>query len=105
MCPLHWWFGGYARPAGAWRKRPWLNGESTCLRSRGLQVRVLPGVLCPKQKRAMRRDVAPEKAGSSPAGHPTLCLLHPCGSDPTGRGIKIYGSGSDSLEPHRRTRL
>jgi hypothetical protein len=45
-------------------------GESTCLRSRRLQVQVLPGVLCPKQKRAMHRDVAPEKAGSSPAGHP-----------------------------------
>jgi len=27
-------------------------------------------VLCPKQKRAMHRDVAPEEAGSSPAGHP-----------------------------------
>jgi hypothetical protein len=45
------------------------TGESTCLRGRRLQVRVLPGVLCPKQKRAMRRDVAPEKQkvqGSSP---------------------------------------
>lgn len=47
------------------------TGEGTCLRSRRLQVRVLPGVLCPKQKRAMRRDVDPEKAGSSPAGHPS----------------------------------
>jgi hypothetical protein len=46
-------------------------GESTCLRSRRLQVQVLPGVLCPKQKWAMHRDVAPEKAGSSPAGHPS----------------------------------
>ena len=78
MCPLRWWFGGYARPAGAWRKRPWLNGESTCLRSRGLQVRVLPGVLCPKQKRPMRRDVAPEEAGSSPAGHPQYGVLTHC---------------------------
>jgi hypothetical protein len=69
-CPSRWWFGRFARTAGAKRKRPWLNGESTCLRSRGLQVRVLPGVLCPKQKRAMHRDVAPEEAGSSPAGHP-----------------------------------
>jgi hypothetical protein len=47
------------------------TGESTCLRRRGLQVRVLPGVLCPRQKRAMRRDVTPEEAGSSPAGHPS----------------------------------
>lgn len=46
------------------------TGESTGLRSRGVQVRVLPGVLCPRQKRAMRRDVDPEEAGSSPAGHP-----------------------------------
>ena len=47
------------------------TGESTCLRSRRLQVRVLPGVLCPKRKWAMRRDVDPEEAGSSPAGHPS----------------------------------
>ena len=46
------------------------TGEGTCLRSRRLQVQILPGVLCPKQKRAMRRDVDPEKAGSSPVGHP-----------------------------------
>jgi hypothetical protein len=46
------------------------TGESACLRSRRVQVRVLPGVLCPKRKWAMRRDVAPEEAGSSPAGHP-----------------------------------
>jgi hypothetical protein len=46
------------------------TGESTGLRSRGVQVRILPGVLCPKRKWAMRRDVTPEEAGSSPAGHP-----------------------------------
>ena len=37
-----------------------------------MQVQVLPGVLCPKHKRSMRRDVAPEEAGSSPAGHPSM---------------------------------
>lgn len=51
-------------------------GESTCLRSRRLQVRVLPGVLCPKRKWAMRRDVDPEEAGSSPAGHPAVQRAH-----------------------------
>lgn len=45
-------------------------GEGSCLRSSRLQVRVLPGVLCPRRKWAMRRDVTPEEAGSSPAGHP-----------------------------------
>jgi hypothetical protein len=48
------------------------TGESACLRSRRVQVQVLPGVLCPKRKWAMRRDVDPEEAGSSPAGHPQV---------------------------------
>ncbi len=46
------------------------TGQSACLRSRRVQVQVLPGVLCPRRKWAMRRDVTPEEAGSSPAGHP-----------------------------------
>ncbi|MEA2703976.1 MAG: hypothetical protein QOD63_1921 [Actinomycetota bacterium] len=45
----------------------------------------------PKWKRTTRRDVAPEKAGSSPAGHPTAGDLEisgvsyalPVGSIPT----------------------
>ena len=101
-------------------------GESACLRSRRVQVRVLPGVLCPKRKRAMRRDVDPEEAGSSPAGHPhhddpLSTTIAPYDGRPGGRrtsqnavpaalaqlgeapGLGPGGSGFESLGPHRLT--
>lgn len=76
-----------------------------------MQVRILPGVLCPKRKWAMRRDVTPEEAGSSPAGHPAVRRTHveygvhprlwpKLGEAP---GLGPGGSGFESLEPHERT--
>lgn len=85
------------------------TGESTCLRSRGLQVQVLPGVLCPKQKWAMHRDVAPAEAGSSPAGHPSTGGSGPIGRGSrfrTGRfGVRVPGAArtDSSNHAHRRT--
>jgi hypothetical protein len=101
------------------------TGQSACLRSRRVQVQVLPGVLCPKQKRPMHRDVAPEEAGSSPVGHPQYGVLTHCrrydgcvarqspyatnavpaalaqlGEAP---GLGPGGSGFESLGPHGMT--
>ena len=87
------------------------TGESACLRSRRVQVRILPGVLCPKRKWAMRRDVTPEEAGSSPAGHPRVRRTHgayvvlPAALAQLGEapGLEPGGSGFESLGPHRLT--
>ena len=84
------------------------TGESACLRSRRVQVRILPGVLCPKRKWAMRRDVTPEEAGSSPAGHPRVRRAHaayvvrPAALAQLGEapGLEPGGSGFESLGPH-----
>ncbi len=80
-----------------------------------MQVRILPGVLCPKLKWATRRDVAPEEAGSSPAGHPSTTPYYgrqayvvrdqaALAQLEEASGLGPEGSGFESLEPHRESR-
>ena len=66
--------------------------QTASLTRRMPEVRLLPRRLWPRLKWTTRRDVAPEEAGSSPAGHP----IHRCGGSGIGGGPYPPLGGFDS---------
>src|SRR6266508_3102344 len=90
-------FHGHGQRARTTRERS-AAGQRATLPWWRSPVRARPSALCPKLKRSTRRDVAPEEASSSLAGHPTR--LWPKQVEASGRGPG--GSGFESPEPHAR---